>query len=87
MNKYIKITGIVIVSVIIALIGYDLWVMAVGGKDASISQVVIDYAYQYPIGVLAIGILLGHLFWRMPNRYKVTKDEYEHILSWRKDRK
>lgn len=65
-----SITGLVVVTTIIALLAYDAFVIVTAGKNASISQVVIDYSYEYPIGVLLVGITLGHLFWRMPERKK-----------------
>lgn len=63
-------TQIVIVLTIVALLAWDAFVIITAGKDASISQVIIDYSYSYPVGVLLVGITLGHLFWRMPDRNK-----------------
>lgn len=65
-----NITGYFIGISIIVWIFYDLYVVIFDSKDASISQVLIDYSYQYPIGVFAIGVIMGHLFWRMPDRKK-----------------
>lgn len=83
MNKYVKITGILIAVVVFGLIGYDIWVINAGGKDASISQVLIDYFYKYPIGGIALGILIGHIGWRMPDRFPITDDEKELIKKHR----
>jgi len=66
--KGIKITQYFLVAVVLAFIFFDGAIIFKYGKDASISQVLIDYSYSYPVGVLAIGIVLGHLFWRMPDR-------------------
>lgn len=83
MNKWRKLTGILIMVSVFIIAVYDIFIIEKGGKMASISQVMIDYSYQYPIGVLAIGIVLGHLFWRMPDKYKISKGEYETVLRLR----
>ena len=83
MNKYVKITSYVVILTVVALIVYDFFIIEAGGKDASISQVLIDYFYAYPVGSFAFGLVTGHLVWRMPNRYKITKDEYQIILKHR----
>jgi len=65
-----KITQYFIIISILLWLFYDGYVIIKYGKDASISQVMIDYSYNYPIGVFLLGILAGHLFWRMPNKKK-----------------
>ena len=68
MEKYRKYTSIFIVVVILGIFAYDGWVIIVGGKDASVSQVIIDYSYDYPSFTFLIGFIMGHLFWRMPDK-------------------
>ena len=83
MNKYVKLTGIAIGVILLIGGAYDIWVMAVGGKDASISQVLINYFYDYPVASFGFGVVSGHLVWRMPNKYKITKEEYDLVLKHR----
>lgn len=54
---------------ILAILVYDAIAIHYGGTEASISSLLITSAYQMPFMVfcigLFIGILGGHLFWRM----------------------
>jgi len=58
---------------ILLILVYDAVAIHFGGTEASISSLLITSAYQMPFMVfcigLFIGILGGHLFWRMkPNK-------------------
>jgi hypothetical protein len=44
---------------------YDVWVIAEGGTEASISHLIYEWSYKYPLFTLAFGILIGHFFWRI----------------------
>ena len=66
--NYRQVTGWFVLALIVVIAIYDIWVMSVGGKEASISQVLIDYAYEYPSFPFAMGFVCGHIFWRMPER-------------------
>ena len=76
-----KITKIVTFGIIPALIVFvlifDVFAISKGGTEASISSLLITWAYKWPFGVYMIGlsngILVGHLFWRM----KGNKDTIE----------
>jgi len=68
MKKGISITQMFLVIVVVLVIIYDSWIIYAYGKGASVSQVLIDYLYNYPIGGIAIGIVIGHIGWRMPNK-------------------
>jgi NhaP-type Na+/H+ or K+/H+ antiporter len=83
MNKYVKMTSIFIAVSVIIWIAYDAWAITMHGKDASISQVLIDYFYAYPIGGIALGIVIGHIGWRMPDRFPISKEEIEIIKKIR----
>jgi hypothetical protein len=61
--KQITLYFIAITAAVIA--GYDIFVMQVGGKEASISQQLILISYEYPIVTFLLGVICGHLFWRM----------------------
>lgn len=49
---------------------YDVVIMAIGGKESSISHYLITASYEYPAIPLAVGFVLGHLFWRYPGKIK-----------------
>lgn len=72
-SKYRMYTGIFIGIVIVAIAVYDVSIIVVGGKDASISQVLIDYSYEFPSFPFIMGFIMGHLFWRMPDKKKEDK--------------
>lgn len=67
MNARMKTAIFIIVSVFIWIF-YDIYIIVDAGKEASISQVLIDYFYDYPVGSFAFGLITGHLVWRMPDK-------------------
>jgi len=58
-------TIVFIFATIIAIIIFDIVIIAKKGKYESISAHVIRASYKYPLIVLLFGIVLGHLFWSM----------------------
>jgi hypothetical protein len=69
-KKKTKFVTFVIIPIFVVLIlGYDVYAILEGGTEASISSLVITSAYKMPFMVamicLFLGILIGHLFWRM----------------------
>lgn len=76
-----KITKIVTFGVIplliVLILVFDVFAIVKGGTEASISSLLIIWAYKMPFGVYMIGltngILVGHLFWRMKGNSD-TKD-------------
>jgi hypothetical protein len=75
-SEAIKLTVIVMISLIAIIAIYDIWVYVYYGSNATISRILLKSAQKAPIiGVafgIAIGTLLGHLFW--PQRIKDNKD-------------
>jgi hypothetical protein len=65
-----------VMFVVVAI--YDVYAMIVGGTENSISHLMITWAYKYPIFPFVMGILCGHLFWRMHDT-KATKSISEFI--------
>lgn len=59
------ITVILIIATCLIWAVYDVWTIAKRGKKTSISAYIIRGSYKYPLVVLALGILIGHLFWSM----------------------
>ena len=68
-----KITSLILVGVVGALIIYDAFVCVKYGTEASISSVVINFAYKMPFFVFLTGIICGHLFWRMRSNKDTKK--------------
>lgn len=60
-----KITMIFIGGLTALIAAFDIWVINQGGKEASISHVLIEWAYEYPSLPFLLGFVCGHLFWRM----------------------
>ena len=66
MKKVTKMTYIFVLITIVVVTVYDVYAMLAGGTESSISWIMIDWAYRYPLFPLITGIIMGHLFWRMP---------------------
>lgn len=71
MKKY---TIAFIVVALTLVIGFDVWVILKSGSENSISQVIIDYSYQYPFITFLVGFVCGHLFWQMPKKKDALAD-------------
>lgn len=71
-----KFTMIFLALILLIGIGYDVWAMIKGGREASISHWVITKSYEMPFMVFItgnlLGIIEGHLFWRMRGGSKET---------------
>lgn len=69
MTSYQLLTVVVVLGTIAAIGTYDVWVWkkSRGPNDATISKLLLNAAKKYPIVAvafgIAIGVLLGHLFW------------------------
>lgn len=56
-------TAGVLIAAAVVLIIWDVIVAIRGGNTATISQVLYHAAQAEPVIALALGIVLGHLFW------------------------
>jgi len=63
---------LIIALVIVGLIAYDAYTIIYDGIDTSVSQVIINWTYEYPIFTFSMGVLFGHLMWQMKKK-KLTK--------------
>jgi hypothetical protein len=63
--NYKKATVIFIAICVVSIIAWDAFVIINGGVETSISQTMIDWAYEYPIFSFSMGVVCGHLFWRI----------------------
>ncbi len=70
LDKIKNITKVLLLIVLAALVGYDVWVMATVGQDASISKTIIDWGLNYPMVPFAFGVLIGHFFWQLKKDHK-----------------
>lgn len=66
-RKYQLWTRIFIGVIIAIIIVFDVFIIIKGGTGTTISHELIMWAYQYPILPFALGVVFGHLFWRMPS--------------------
>lgn len=54
---------------ILAMAGlWDIYAKARGDGFASVSSVISSWGKQFPIFAVAIGVLIGHLFWPPDNK-------------------
>jgi len=56
-------TEIVLISVVVGLIGYDIYAVIKGGFSNTISWFIYTVAQKYPIIPFGFGVLIGHFFW------------------------
>jgi hypothetical protein len=55
--------GIAIILVLVVAGGYDVYASTMLGGDLTVSARLQEWSRAYPILPLAVGTLLGHLFW------------------------
>lgn len=71
------VTFVIIPLLIVAILAYDVYAILIGGTEASISALLIKSSYEMPFMVFSIGffigILVGHLFWRLRSN-EMTRD-------------
>lgn len=58
-----KLAGFIVLGAIILLLAGDLFIVMTYGYDASISVFMYNLSKDFPIALLLIGIVMGHLFW------------------------
>lgn len=73
MTKWQKTTVIFVILLIAVITVYDVIAIQQGGKEASISNLLIVWSHEYPSFTFGIGFVCGHLFWRMKNVYTLSK--------------
>lgn len=67
-----NITKIFIVVSIVVIILFDMYVFMDGGTKATISWTMFTWAHSYPIFPFSMGVIMGHLFWQMDARKKLS---------------
>jgi hypothetical protein len=60
---------VTLVAFALIITAYDIWAISKGGTEASISHLLYEWSYKYPIlnhlsGMIE-GMLIGHLLWRI----------------------
>jgi len=73
-----KATSIIIVVLLVAVMIYDFVAIQVGGTEASVSSILINFAYKMPIFTFSTGVVCGHLFWRMRTNTDTKKIDEDH---------
>lgn len=59
-----RLTKILVVFTAVALVLYDVYAVVAGGKEATISWIVLQWSKVYPIIPFALGVVIGHMFWK-----------------------
>ena len=76
-----KKTPIFIISIIVLIAAYDVFIITTEGKTQSISAYLIRWSHEYPSMTFSFGFTFGHLFWRMRASdiwNKITKKGDDH---------
>jgi len=79
--------GLFLLLLVALIAGYDIFIIKKHGKKASLSAWIIRSSYKYPsfvaVSMLALGITLGHLMWRMKalDIYKCHSPEITEIIN------
>lgn len=58
-----ELTLIILASVIVILVGWDIYAAFSKEQGDTISSLVLAWSSRKPIIALAVGIIIGHLFW------------------------
>lgn len=66
-------TALVVTTLVITLGLYDLYAVAVGGVELSISRFMQNSAFEAPFVPFTIGFICGHIFGYMPPKKEETK--------------
>ena len=66
-----------IMFIVVAI--YDVYAMVIGGTEASISSVIINFSYKMPFFTFLFGVLCGHLFWRMRPNSDTIKENIDKV--------
>ena len=70
-----NLTVLFIISIIIVVVLFDVWIIKKKGKFESVSAHIIRGSKLMPLVTLLFGILLGHLTWSM-NTFDYETREY-----------
>lgn len=77
-----KWTVIFIIVMFAAIAIYDVYTISVAGFETSISHTMIEWSYKYPIFTFLMGVVCGHLFWRMGDSAATKKiSDFVHGTS------
>lgn len=77
-----NITKVFILLTVLVIAGYDGYAIVKGGFETSISHTMIEWSYKYPIFTFSIGVVMGHLFWRMGDSLTTNKiSDFVHEKS------
>lgn len=68
-----KMTVLFILVMFLVIAGYDVFIISTAGFETSISHTMIEWSYKYPIFTFLMGIVMGHLFWRMGDSRTTNK--------------
>lgn len=58
-----RVTKHALIALVAVVVVYDVYVILVGGPEASISRVTRDWAMHWQAVPFGVGIVTGHLFW------------------------
>lgn len=77
------VTFLIIPLLIVGVLVYDVIAIIEGGSEASISSLIIKTSYEMPFFTFSvgffIGVLVGHLFWRMRSNKDTEKIDNREI--------
>lgn len=72
--KIKTITMIFSIVTLIIVLAYDGYAVFVGGTEASISSLIINFSYKMPMFTFLCGFTCGHLFWKMRSNEDTVKN-------------
>ena len=58
-----RVTEFMLLVIVFALAGYDIYAFAVDGPECTITRVTYAAMQRWPILGVAIGIVIGHIAW------------------------
>lgn len=65
-----KLTPLIVTTLVIILGIYDLWAVAFGGVESSVSRFMQEAGFARPTVVFVVGYICGHFWGYMPPKAK-----------------
>lgn len=70
-----NLTVVFIIALVLVVTIYDVWIIKKAGKYESISAHIIRMSKESRMLPLAVGVLIGHLWWSMDSFDYLPKEE------------
>jgi len=60
--KLKNLTKVFLVGIMLIILFFDLWLVIFGGVESTISYIIYQWSFSYPLFTFLFGVICGHLF-------------------------